>query len=105
MPLILSLFTVTLIAVCTFIPIFLIALVMLRSLPGAFMLAAVFALGSAGGFTLTTLFAQWAIGHSVDGATRDALYVAFATSGAVAGGVLAVWTVDRKNKNRPWHRS
>jgi hypothetical protein len=51
------------------------------------------------------MVAQLAIGHAVDSPTRDALFVALATSGAVAGGVLAVWAVERNNKNRPWRRS
>jgi|SRR6187455_1056161 uncharacterized membrane protein YdfJ with MMPL/SSD domain len=105
MPIILSSFTVTLVAISIFVPIFVIALVLLRSLLAAFSLAAVFALGSACGFMLTAMVAQLAIGHSVDSATREALFCALATSGAVAGGVLAVWAVDRKNKNRPWRRS
>ena len=105
MLIILSSVTVTLVAACIFVPIFVIALVMLRSLLAAFTLAAVFALGSACGFILTAMVATLAIGHAVDSPTRDALFVALATSGAVAGGVLAVWIVDRNNKNRPWRRS
>jgi hypothetical protein len=105
MLIILSSITVILVAACIFVPIFVIALVMLRSVLAALSLAAVFALGSACGFMLTAMVAQLAVGHAVGSPTRDALFIALATSGAVAGGVLAVWAIDRNNKNRPWRRS
>jgi hypothetical protein len=105
MPFILNLLTVILVAVCIFVPLFVIALVKLRAPLAAFTLAAVFALGSACGFTLVAMLAQWALAHSVPDATRDALGLALATGGAVAGGVIAVWAANRNDPNRPWRRS
>jgi hypothetical protein len=79
------------VAICVFVPIFGIALFMLKSARRAFGIASVFALGSVFGFLVCAYLGNTVMGHAVGSEVRDALGAAFATGGAVAGGVLAVW--------------
>jgi uncharacterized membrane-anchored protein len=89
-------FVYCLVAACVFVPIFVIALAMLKSARRAFVIAAIFAMGSVFGFFVAGSTADMALGHAVGSDFRNALGVAFATGGAVAGGVLAVWAFARK---------
>jgi uncharacterized membrane-anchored protein len=96
-----AVFAYFLVAACVFVPIFVIALAMLKSARRAFVIAALFAMGSVFGFFIAGATANMALGHAVGSGFRDALSVAFATGGAVAGGVLAVWAFARKIGLRP----
>jgi hypothetical protein len=92
------------IAACVFVPIFAIALAMLKSAKSAAGIAAVFALGSVGGFFIAAGVADLVVGHAVGHDVRDAFGAAFATGGAVAGGVLAVWALDRMSGGGLWRK-
>jgi hypothetical protein len=87
-----------------FVPVFVIALIMLKQVSRAFVIAAVFAGGATAGFLLAGLAGHWAVGRAIAVETREAMLMAFATAGAVAGGVLAVWALERNNKEAPWRR-
>ena len=102
---ILSFLQIGLVASCIFVPIFVIALILLKSPRRAFTVAAAFALGSAAGFILASVLARWAIGHAIGSEFRDAFFAAFILGGTVAGGVLAVWTLDRNSASPPWRHS
>jgi hypothetical protein len=102
MPAFASLLTLALVAAGVFVPVFVIALIMLKQLTRAFVIAVVFAVGATVGFLLAALAGQWAVGRAIAAEYRDAMLVAFATAGAVAGGVLAVWALQRNSKEAPW---
>jgi hypothetical protein len=104
MPAYASILTLALVAGSVFVPVFVIALIMLKQLSKALVIAVVFAGGATAGFLLAGLAGNWAVGRAVAAETRDALLVAFATAGAVAGGVLAVWGLAKNNKDAPWRR-
>ena len=93
------------IALAVFVPLFGIAFFILRSAMRAFAIASVFAIGAVAGFFVAGTLASRAIGHAVSGEVRDALGVAFILGGAVAGGTLALWLLERNNPNRPWRRT
>ena len=101
---VLSSFTVLVVAACVFLPIFAIAWIMLRSLGAAVAVGAVFALGATVGFMLAAAAGPWAVGHEMDSGLREALVIAFATAGACAGGVLATWATFRNRGMPPWRR-
>lgn len=96
MMLVVSAFSLFLVATCVFVPVFGIALAMLRSARKAFSIAAVFALGSVLGFWIAATFVGMAVGHAVGPEVRAAIMTAFVTGGAVTGGVLAVWALSRQ---------
>jgi uncharacterized membrane-anchored protein len=98
---IVSAFALFLVAACVFVPIFGIAFFVLKSAKRACGIAAVFALGSVAGFWIAAAFAGLVLGHAVGPEWRQAFGMAFATGGAVAGGVLAVWALTRKTGLRP----
>jgi uncharacterized membrane-anchored protein len=97
MMLVVSALSLLLVAACVFVPVFGIALVMLKSPRRAFSNASMFALGSVAGFWLAGTVAGLAVGHAVGSEFRNAFGIAFVTGGAVAGGVLAVWALNRKS--------
>jgi hypothetical protein len=96
MMIVVSALSLLLVAACVFVPVFGIALVMLKSARRAFSNASVFALGSVAGFWIAGSVAGLVIGHAIGSEFRDAFGIAFVTGGAVAGGVLAVWALNRK---------
>jgi ABC-type cobalamin transport system permease subunit len=104
MMLMLSAFSLFLIAACVFVPMFVIALIMVKSALRALTVAALFAMGSVLGFVLAAMLADWAVGHGVGNDIREVMSVAFAVGGAVAGGVIAVWILERNNPHRPSRR-
>ncbi|HEV8441928.1 MAG TPA: hypothetical protein VGQ27_00560 [Steroidobacteraceae bacterium] len=99
-----SILTLAMVAACVFVPVFVIALIVLKQLSRAFVIAVVFAGGATAGFLLAGMGGHWAVGRAVASEMREALLVAFATAGAVAGGVLAVWALEKNNKEAPWRR-
>ena len=102
--LILSSFSLFLVAACVFVPMFVIALIMVKSALRALTVAALFSVGSVLGFVLAAALADWAVGHGVGSDVRQVMSVAFAVGGAVAGGVIAVWILERNNPHRPSRR-
>jgi hypothetical protein len=99
-----SLLTLAMVAVCVFVPVFVIALIMLKQVSRALVIAAVFAVGATVGFLLAGMAGHWAVWRAVASEIREALLVAFATAGAAAGGVLAVWALEKNDKESPWRR-
>jgi hypothetical protein len=95
MPGLVSVMTLGFVALGVFIPLFVIGLIMLKSIRDAFVVAIVFAVGATVGFTLAATAGIWAVGRAVDSDVRSAMYVAFASAGAAAGGAVAVWALFR----------
>jgi hypothetical protein len=104
MPALVSILTLSMVAAGVFVPVFVIALILLKQVSRAFVIAAVFATGATAGFLLAALAGHWAVGRAIATEIREAMLVAFATAGAVAGGVLAVWALEKNNKEAPWRR-
>jgi ABC-type cobalamin transport system permease subunit len=100
----LSAFSLFLVAACVFVPMFIIALIMVKSALRAVSVAALFAMGSVLGFVAAAALARWAVGHGVGNDIHEIMTVAFAVGGAVAGGVIAVWILERNNPHRPSRR-
>jgi hypothetical protein len=94
-------FAYFIIAAFVFVPIFGIAFFMLKSARRAFGIASVFALGSVFGFFVAGELAGLIVGRDAGPDLRNVYGIAFATGGAVAGGVLAVWLLTRKTGIRP----
>ena len=86
-----------LLAVCIFVPVFGIAFYMLKSARRAFGIASAFALGATFGFVVGWVVAAIVVAQVTGPEGRDVIGVAIGTAGAIAGGVLAVWWLTRKN--------
>jgi hypothetical protein len=87
-----------------FVPLFVIALAMLRSARRAFVLAATFTIGATAGYCLSFLVAPELMELHMQEIRTHVLLYAFASAGAVAGGVLAVFLLSKLSARPPWQR-
>jgi hypothetical protein len=87
-----------------FVPVFIAAVVILRSVSRAFLLAATFTAGAFAGFVGCGLLGDWLMRSPITGPGSTASLVAFATAGAVGGGMLAVYLLGRFSRYPPWRR-
>ena len=86
-----------------FVPTFLVALVMLRSVWRAFVLAAAFTGGAFAAFIGCAFVGSWLLRPQM-GQESEPLVWAFATAGAIGGGVLALYVLGRFSRYPPWRR-
>ena len=97
-------FLLLLIGACLFIPTFVIAIVMLRSVTRAFVLSATFTMGALAG-ALVAMLGSTLIERADPREITELLQTIFLASGAVAGGVLALFLLGRLSKTPPWRRN
>ena len=83
------------------VPVFIAALFLLRSAGRAFVLAAVFTAGAFAGFTGCGFLGAWLMQTRTMDPESTALLIAFATAGAIGGGVLAVYILGKFAKHPP----
>lgn len=87
-----------------FVPIFIASLVMTHSFARAFVLSATFTAGAFLGFAGCGILGAWLMDSRSMDPNSTAFLVAFATAGAIGGGILAVFILNRFAKYPPWRR-
>jgi hypothetical protein len=87
-----------------FTPVFVAAWVFLRSPWRAFALAATFTAGAFAGFVGCGFLGYSLMNSDTTGRPSETSLLLFSTAGAIAGGVLAVWVLNRFSKYPPWKR-
>jgi hypothetical protein len=91
-------------AATVFVPTFIVAAVMLREAGRALLLSLVFTAGAASGFFGALALGAVLLRGRLDETFQQALLVALACAGAIAGGVLTVYLLGRFGKFPPWRR-
>jgi hypothetical protein len=87
-----------------FVPVFIAAFFILRSAGRAFALAATFTAGAFAGFVGCGFLGAWLMQTRTMDPESTAYLIAFATAGAIGGGVLAVYILGKFAKYPPWRR-